>query len=164
MALDEILLMWMHAARVAAYALVRLEQYFGFRKPRFRVVTPHTAQRTPLHEERRPYAGPVVDGIPLDVENHRFHAAKVSVFALLCKFFPHKCHFNKYFSAMGWESTRPYARAFSYIRAGSFVYTRRRERIDVQGFAYSYAWPHHPAHILYFMEGIAGSFRVIKKL
>ena len=58
-------------ACLAANTLGLLIKHLSLRRPALGIVTPHTAQRTALHEDGCPYAWPVVDGIPLNIEYQR---------------------------------------------------------------------------------------------
>ena len=69
--------MWRHFQRfffagfyatLAANALALFVEYLAMRTPTFWVVAPDTAQRATFHEEGRPYARTIIDGISLDVE------------------------------------------------------------------------------------------------
>lgn len=56
-------------ARPAADTLFLCIETLRLRTLSFRVMAPHTPQRTSLQEQRRPYPRPIVERKPLDVEN-----------------------------------------------------------------------------------------------
>ena len=58
-------------AGLAADTLGFLIEYLRLRTPSFRIMAPHTTQRTTFQEDRRPDAWPVINGISLNIKYQR---------------------------------------------------------------------------------------------